>query len=896
MLNITSNATKNHLAEWVEGSGISLEITEKCLDSVGDRQTIAQILGWEAYPDHNPLGWVCGGVNLTTFKASEFCQFKPDTPIQFPDSDKPAKYLSPKHTPYDAIALPVRDWADTVNDQTQPIAVTEGTKKGAALETCNHASLSLAGVEMGLRKGRLVPNLEAIAVQGRPITLIFDADSGEKPEIQQALVRLATALKRKKCQVFIVPAWDISLGKGIDDVLANHGPDKVQEIMDSAIPYSQWLKGLERQFKSDKDDTQKVPPADRIARTIAEEYRDRLAYNNESGMWMRYEADHPGVWATESPEFIESIVSAVIASKGIEGYGSFSYITNVVKHLRSQLIVRAWIEKSPADLVPFKNGVLELGTGKLLPHSPGYRFTWAMPREHSPDATNWPTIGAFLDQASQGNEGIKNILIAYCNAVLKGRSDIQKFLHLTGPGGSGKGTFTRLLIDLIGQTNTHSSTLEDWCGNRFESANAYKKRLVCFPDEDRKVGSLGRFKSLTGEDWLRAEEKGKKAFQFRYEGMVLVASNFPIFQGDSSSGLTRRTILVPFSYVPKNGDRRNLNKEFEAELSAFTNYLLSLSDGFVTDTLLGTGKIQAVERETWANRQRTDSIAAWLNDWVIYDPTASTPVGSDRHEGKDKTPITLYGSYCLHAQQSGTQSKSVKNFSPDLLELCNRILGWTIEKASTKTGKVIKGLRLRSPGFDDHIPTYEAQLDTPILTGDGLGDGLVTDKVTAETLDIQGGDGCDGLNQLLSEKQTNKSFAKVDQENDSVVTDSDPSPVISSTTPTQSASQPSPNPSFDPSPDPSPLEPDFDAFPHLTSGDRRAKEKLATKIKQEMLSFGTREELTHWKETAGHTRKQIRWVLDNALTPQERNGVLAVSAVSQPTLFPDTEASPGDRQ
>lgn len=883
MLNTTSIAAK-HFSEWVDGSGISPEIAEVCLESIGDRQQISLILGWKGYPDHNPLGWVCHGVNLTTFKKSEFCQFKPDTPIQFPDKEKPAKYLTPKHIPHDAIALPVRDWSEIVSDPTEPVAITEGTKKGGALETCGYAALSLAGVEMGLNKNQLVPTVAAIAQPGRPIILIFDADIAEKEEVQKALVRLGNKLKRKKCQLLVVPAWDISLGKGIDDVLANHGQDKVNEIMESAIPYSQWIKGLERQFKQSEDDTQKIPPADRVARAIAEDYRDRLAYNDESGLWMQYEAHSPGAWSSRSPEYLEHLVYQVINSKGIQGYGS-SYISNVARILRHELLIVNWGEKSPADLIPFQNGVLEIATGKLLPHSPGYRFTWTMPREHNPLAANWDNINNFLDQACQGDQDIKNILIAFCNAVLKGRSDIQKFLHVTGPGGSGKGTFTRLLTDLIGQANTHTSTLEDWCGNRFESANAYKKRLVTFPDEDKKVGSLGRFKSLTGEDWLRAEEKGKKAFQFRYEGMVILASNFPIFQGDSSSGLTRRTILVPFHFVPNAGDRRNLTKEFQPELSAFTNYLLTLSDDWVTDTLLGTNNIKAVERETWASRQRTDSIAAWLNDNVIYDPMAQTPVGSDRHEYKNRTPITLYGSYCKHAAESGTQAKSIKNFSPDLLELCNRILGWPIEKRATMTGKVIVGLRLRTE-FDDHIPTHDAKLDQPVMTHDGLHDGYMTDSMTAETLTQQGYDGYDGLNQLSKKEIKNEIISESDQKINPDMTDTLDQPVINVTTSTPSEIQPSSDPSSDPSFNPSyQYEFDFSEFPHPTCSDYRAKEKRALKIKASLLDCGDRNALTKFKSESGYGEQEIHWVFNFALTPQEKTIVKQRSNITQQSLI-----------
>jgi hypothetical protein len=60
------------------------------------------------------------------------------------------------------------------------------------------------------------------------------------------------------------------------------------------------------------------------------------------------------------------------------------------------------------------------------------------------------------------------------------------------------------------------------------------------------------------------------------------------------------------------------------------------------------------------------------------------------------------------------------------------ILGWQIEKAHTKIGKIIKGLRLRTKA-DEHIPTYDYELQSHCAkSGDGCGDGLVTDSVTGQ--------------------------------------------------------------------------------------------------------------------------------------------------------------------
>ena len=72
-----------------------------------------------------------------------------------------------------------------------------------------------------------------------------------------------------------------------------------------------------------------------------------------------------------------------------------------------------------------------------------------------------------------------------------------------------------LLEMLIGTENVHSTTLPTLCENRFETENLRGMRLVIFADEAPYPGNLGTFQSLTGEDNLRSEAKGKKAGKFK---------------------------------------------------------------------------------------------------------------------------------------------------------------------------------------------------------------------------------------------------------------------------------------------------------------------------------------------------------------------------------------------
>ncbi|MEG4521049.1 MULTISPECIES: phage/plasmid primase, P4 family [unclassified Microcoleus] len=617
------------------------------------------------------------------------------------------------------------------------LVLTEGPFQTLAGCSNNLPTIGLTGVENGLTgknddvqgKRYLIPTLEKNARAGFGFIFAFDADAAVNPNVAWAQRKLGHQLLKFNIPVYVATGnWEMGSDgetKGMDDLIQKKGIEAFRKALSKSNNFKDW----ESETFDGEGANSKLPSSDAMARQIAEDYRDKLAFNNEVLCWYRYEAESPGIWAPETDEYVESIVYQIIKSKGLINLPP-SYVGATLRFLRHELIERKW--KAKAGLLPFQNGALEIATGKLHPHSPGYKFTWSLPRPHSIVDAEWGKIREWLDFATHNNSHVKNLLLAFAAATLKGRADIQKFLHLIGIGGSGKGTFFHLLMALIGIENCHTTTLEDWCTNRFEVAQAYSKRLVVFPDEDKGVRSLGKFKQLTGGDWLRAEEKGKKPFKFKFEGMVVVASNFPIFGADNSSGMSRRTIAVPFDAMVARNARRSLIDEFTPELAAFTNYLLSLDDAWVENTLRGVMEIPEIGAQFWESKIREDSIAGFLNDKLILDPLAQVAIG-DSPNAQD----SLYQAYYQYCSDQGHRPQAVKNFSPNLIECASAILGWQVEKVHTKVGKIIKGLRLRTEG-DRHIATYDYELRSRCeKPGDGFGDGLVTDTVTGQNPELE---------------------------------------------------------------------------------------------------------------------------------------------------------------
>ncbi|GAX37882.1 DUF3854 domain-containing protein [Nodularia sp. NIES-3585] len=766
---------------FIQGSGIDPALYSECIEFHSDLEVD---YGHEAsYPIHEMLGW-----KLTRFgrqaRETQYAAILKNEDgsvwqaiISDWDEEKqrPYIYIAPTDGGDRAFLPPIPksirqkiasrygmevplegsfwEWVETANI---PLIVTEGAKKSLAALSQGYVSIALYGCWCG-GKESLIDDLKPFHTENRIWLLGYDRDDKQsaKRSVTIGKKRLTVCLTRDvKCYVEDM-FWNSEDGKGIDDLIVNRGTGAFD------IAYAKAMSRLEKQFKaggtySDDDDKVKPPKQIDVAREIAEKYRNILAFNNEIGCWMRYAADNVGVWARETDEYIESIVYQIILSEGHDNFSS-AFVSSVVRLLRHELIERSWNEKPPTEFLPFRNGVLEIATGKLIEHAPGYRLTWQLPRNHSTEGA-FDKINKFLDDLTAGNAALKDLLICYCNAVIKGRADLQRFVHLIGLPGTGKGTFSRLIISLIGEENVHTTNLEEWCKGKFEQANAYKKRLVVFPDEDKYAGKIGKFLSLTGQDFLRAEEKNKTAFKFKYDGLVMLMSNFPIFAGDAARGVKRRVITVPCNNVVPTGKRRNMEEEFEPELPAFTNYVLSIADDHVTAVLLGIQEIPECTLEFWENRMRVDSIAAWINQSVVWDAEASTAIGLNKNEGSNGEEVmTLFGSYSRHCQNLGNTPKSHNNFSPDLIDICKSVLNWPIEKKSTNTGKFIKGIRLRRLTFDDDIPTYDVWLSNRLLekvtASDGQSDGQ---SDGSEPLLYKESDGSDGYNpkslEILEEK------------------------------------------------------------------------------------------------------------------------------------------------
>ncbi len=170
-------------------------------------------------------------------------------------------------------------WKWVVDNPQLPLAVTEGAKKAGCLFSHGYIPICLTGVWNGKQKKKLkaIPTLSPFLVKGRPVHLVFDSDIVVKKQVQEAL-KVTGYLATKAGCITGVAIWEyIEETKGVDDLIVNRGIEAFEEIMDNLIPFKEWLKTLESDWKQDNGLVRLS--TDKLIKYVRTTYRGRLKLN-----------------------------------------------------------------------------------------------------------------------------------------------------------------------------------------------------------------------------------------------------------------------------------------------------------------------------------------------------------------------------------------------------------------------------------------------------------------------------------------------------------------------------------------------------------------------------------------------------------------------------------------
>ncbi len=349
--------------------------------------------------------------------------------------------------------------------------------------------------------------------------------------------------------------------------------------------------------------------------------------------------------------FVEAI-NRGLAILALEDTGELLVYRNGVYRANGEAAVRGWVERryhqekgnsphhhlvnevvqavrrrtyvpregfNPPGKLCMANGVLDLETLSLSPHSLNLRFTLQLPAAYDPEA-ECPRFLRFLEEILPEAEarGTVQMLFGYC---LVPGNWLQRAFMAVGSGNNGKSTLLGILADLLGPDAVSSETLQRLSMTRFATANLWGKLANIAADiPSAPLHHSGIFKMLTGGDILTGERKFRDAFSFVNGAKLIFSANELPRVDDRTYAFWRRWRLIEFTQDFTGREDRELPGKLRAELSGVFNWAIEglrrlRERGDIPE---GTSAVSLMEE--W--KRRSDSLYWFVQRHVEVDREA----------------------------------------------------------------------------------------------------------------------------------------------------------------------------------------------------------------------------------------------------------------------------------
>ena len=487
-----------------------------------------------------------GGGMLIPYLDSHFFQIKLDKPL--PD----CKYLSPAGMGIDLFITFLAK--DKQQDIDFPYVFTEGPKKALSLEErLGYAAIGFCGVWGWKSKGHILKAITDLVLKGRICYIVFDSDKYKNRHVLKAEYELALYLRKRGAIVKIVNL-DGALGKGIDDQIVkfmSNGniEDLKKQYIEDAESYEEYIKRV-RQDEKKIDDLSPVEIADKIRDEYKIIYCAQNFYAYRNGVYRHVEDN-------EIRQFILMVTGVDI---------SFNDVEEIFKFIK----VCAYKETEKLNDTPLlnlQNGLFDLETYQLQPHSPDIYSTIQLGVKYEPSAKCNKWINT-LNEIFQGVQEKIQTLQEFLGLCFTRYTKYEKALLCVGDGGNGKGVILNTFEQLIGKENCTSIPLEKFCDAHY-TANMFGKLANISTETNAKSEVYDSvFKAIISGDPIQADLKFKNAFKFRpFCKLVFAMNNLPRVD-DKTNAFYRRLVILRFDReFSETEQNKNLKHELVAELN-----------------------------------------------------------------------------------------------------------------------------------------------------------------------------------------------------------------------------------------------------------------------------------------------------------------------------------------
>lgn len=238
------------------------------------------------------------------------------------------------------------------------------------------------------------------------------------------------------------------------------------------------------------------------------------------------------------------------------------YTKKPISHSRKKQLAEAWfqdlsvqpnIERQPAHLIVFQNGVYDLTTRKFAadPDAPT-KYSHPIWANYIPGEVSTPTWDKYLSDWFPRDPEIRRFFFRWFGYSFTTDTSRQCFAFFFGDGGAGKGSVAQTLCSLAGSPN-YTSLQYDAFDSKFALSSIADKLVVsvdeCESDHElQHERRLVVVKKITGGERFQIERKYAQPFEDDLPAKMTLQANEILRYQDKGGSIKRRMVAVGFQY------------------------------------------------------------------------------------------------------------------------------------------------------------------------------------------------------------------------------------------------------------------------------------------------------------------------------------------------------------
>lgn len=389
------------------------------------------------------------------------------------------------------------------------------------------------------------------------------------------------------------------------------------------------------------------------ANRLVERYGSEFRYNVDDKCWMIYDDI---AWRRDNKKYIKKLADRLIDYMYFElrkmdrGDGdSASYVNDFyrnIKRLSSSNGKDAMLKEAEHlgniaitnneldtqnDLLNCKNGVVDLKTGKMMPHDKELMMSKCT--NIDVDMDNEPTRWIkFVTEVFGGDEKMVDYLQTIMGYTLTGSIKEQCMFQCCGDGANGKSVLLNVIYNIMGDYSLNAqidSILDKGKNNGNANPDIARMHGARFirtnePKEGVQMNE-GLVKQLVGGDVITARKLYANEFEFTPVGKLWIATNHKLVICGTDNGIWRRQQLIMFK---ETFEGARADKELPDKLKEEYSQILGWAiKGAIRWYKEGISIPPRVEDSSKEYRTEMDVVASFLKENVTITPNGKEKAG-----------------------------------------------------------------------------------------------------------------------------------------------------------------------------------------------------------------------------------------------------------------------------